>query len=65
MNNSAKIWGGLFASDRNKSFFGRAFEIYSRFTWQLPLCSSKSPSIGVRELESHKWMAAQIFTHLG
>lgn len=31
----AKIWGGLFASDPNKSFFGRFGEIASRFSWQI------------------------------
>lgn len=36
INNSAKIWGGLFASDRNKSFGGRVWETFSRFTWQAP-----------------------------
>ena len=34
--NDAKIWGGLFASDPNKSFGGRVWETISRFTWQLP-----------------------------
>ncbi len=34
--NSAKIWGGLFASDPNKSFGGRVWETISRFTWQAP-----------------------------
>jgi hypothetical protein len=34
--NSAKIWGGLFASDKEKSFGGRVLEVVSRFTWQLP-----------------------------
>ena len=34
--NDAKIWGGLFASDPNKSFGGRIWEVVSRFTWQLP-----------------------------
>ena len=34
--NSAKIWGGLFASDKEKSFGGRVWEVASRFAWQLP-----------------------------
>ena len=34
--NDAKIWGGLFVSDPNKSFGGRVWETVSRFTWQLP-----------------------------
>ncbi|GIV44922.1 MAG: hypothetical protein KatS3mg035_2045 [Bacteroidia bacterium] len=34
--NSAKIWGGLFASDKEKSFGGRVLEVASRLTWQLP-----------------------------
>jgi RHS repeat-associated protein len=34
--NDAKIWGGLFASDPNKSFVGRVFEVISRLTWQAP-----------------------------
>lgn len=34
--NDIKIWGGLFASDPNKGFFGRVWETISRFTWQLP-----------------------------
>ena len=34
--NEMKIWGGLFASDRNKGFGGRLWETVSRFTWQLP-----------------------------
>lgn len=32
----ARIWGGLFASDPNKSFGGRVWEVTSRLTWQLP-----------------------------
>ncbi|MEL6671844.1 MAG: FG-GAP-like repeat-containing protein [Bacteroidota bacterium] len=32
--NDLRIWGGLFASDPNRNFFGRAWEIISRFTWQ-------------------------------
>ena len=31
-----KIWGGLFATDPNKYFWGETWEIISRFTWQLP-----------------------------
>jgi hypothetical protein len=34
--NDAKIWGGLFVSDRNKNPWQRVWEIVSRFTWQLP-----------------------------
>ena len=34
--NDLKIWGGLFTSDKNNGFWGGAFEIISRFTWQLP-----------------------------
>ncbi len=34
--NDLKIWGGLFASDPNKNFGERVWEIVSRFTWQLP-----------------------------
>lgn len=34
--NDAKIWGGLFATDPNKSFGGRVVEFISRLTWQLP-----------------------------
>ncbi len=34
--NDVKIWGGLFVSDPNKNFWGRAWETVSRFTWQLP-----------------------------
>ena len=34
--NDLKIWGGLFTSDKNKGFLGGAFDIISRFTWQLP-----------------------------
>lgn len=34
--NSAKIYGGLFTSDRNRSFLGQVGQILSRFTWQLP-----------------------------
>jgi hypothetical protein len=36
IENSAKIWGGLFASDKNKPWYGRLAEIHSRFNWQLP-----------------------------
>lgn len=32
--NAAKIWGGLFVTDPNKSFWGRAWELLSRFTFQ-------------------------------
>lgn len=34
--NDLKIWGGLFVTDRNKSFFARQWEAFSRVTWQLP-----------------------------
>lgn len=34
--NDLKIWGGLFATDRNKNILGRAWGFISRFTWQLP-----------------------------
>jgi RHS repeat-associated protein len=34
--NEAKIIGGLFTSDKNKSFWGQVWEIVSRFTWQAP-----------------------------
>lgn len=34
--NEVKIWGGLFASDPNKNFGERLWEVTSRFTWQLP-----------------------------
>tara|TARA_R110002096_G_scaffold186511_2_gene365572 strand:- start:4283 stop:9571 length:5289 start_codon:yes stop_codon:yes gene_type:complete len=34
--NSAKIWGGLFTSDKNKSSFGQYWQIFSRFSWELP-----------------------------
>ncbi|MEX1193190.1 MAG: RHS repeat-associated core domain-containing protein [Brumimicrobium sp.] len=33
---SLKITGGLFASDPNKKFLGRSWEIISRLTWQAP-----------------------------
>ena len=35
-NNSAKIWGGLFTSDKNKSTIGQIGEVVSRNTYQLP-----------------------------
>ncbi len=34
--NDAKIWGGLFATDPNKTFGGKVWEVISRFTWQAP-----------------------------
>jgi RHS repeat-associated protein len=34
--NSYKIWGGIFASDQNKSFGGRIWEVTSHLTWELP-----------------------------
>jgi len=34
--NDVKIWGGLFASNPNKSFGGRVWEVASRLTWQAP-----------------------------
>lgn len=34
--NDLKLWGGLFITDPNKSFFGQVWEIVSRFTWQAP-----------------------------
>lgn len=34
--NELKIIGGLFSLDSNKSFWGKALEFVSRFTWQLP-----------------------------
>ena len=36
MINDFKIWGGLFASDNNKTIGGRMWEVASRFTFQLP-----------------------------
>ena len=35
-SNDLKLWGGLFITDPNKSFFGQVWEILSRFTWQAP-----------------------------
>ena len=35
-SNDLKLWGGLFITDPNKSFFGQVWEIVSRFTWQAP-----------------------------
>lgn len=32
--NSIKIWGGLFTTDPNKNFWGRTWELISRFTYQ-------------------------------
>ena len=34
--NDAKIIGGLFQSDPNKGFWGRTWELFSRWTWQSP-----------------------------
>lgn len=34
--NELKIIGGLFSLDSNKSYWGKAWEFVSRFTWQLP-----------------------------
>ena len=34
--NDIKIWGGLFVPNSNKNFWGQAWEIISRFTWQAP-----------------------------
>ncbi len=34
--NDIKIWGGLFVTDPNKNFGGQVWEVFSRFTWQLP-----------------------------
>jgi RHS repeat-associated protein len=34
--NDIKIWGGLVATDENKTFGGQVWEVFSRFTWQLP-----------------------------
>jgi len=34
--NDAKLWGGLFVTDPNKSTGGQLWEVFSRFTWQLP-----------------------------
>ena len=35
-SNDLKLWGGLFITDPNKSFFGQVWEIVSQFTWQAP-----------------------------
>ncbi len=35
-NNSVRMWGGLFTTNDNKNFWGRSWELISRFTWQLP-----------------------------
>ena len=29
------MWVGLFSTDSNKNFWGRSWELFSRFTWQL------------------------------
>lgn len=34
--NEAKMYGGLFTTDKRKSFWGQSWELLSRFTWQLP-----------------------------
>ena len=34
--NDAKIWGGLFVTDPNKSFLERVVELTSRLSWQAP-----------------------------
>lgn len=34
--NELKIYAGLFSLDSNKGFFGKTWELISRFTWQLP-----------------------------
>lgn len=34
--NDIKIWGGLFATNSNLDFWGRTWELISRFTWQAP-----------------------------
>jgi RHS repeat-associated protein len=34
--NDARLWAGLFTTNSNKNVFGRAWELVSRFTWQLP-----------------------------
>jgi RHS repeat-associated protein len=36
VKNSARIYGGLFTSDKNRSFIGQVGEVISRLTWQLP-----------------------------
>lgn len=36
LHNDVRIWGGLFNVDKNKGFFGAAWELISRFTWQSP-----------------------------
>ena len=36
IRNDLDIFGGLFATDENKTTLGRAFELTSRFIWQLP-----------------------------
>ncbi len=35
-DNDGKITAGLFATDENKTFGGRVWEVVSRFTWQSP-----------------------------
>ncbi len=32
----ARIWRGLFVTDNNRNFWGRSWELMSRFTWQAP-----------------------------
>lgn len=36
VKNEALMYAGLFTADSNKGFFGQAWEIISRITWQLP-----------------------------
>ena len=35
LSNNFKMWVGLFSTDSNKNFWGRSWELFSRFTWQL------------------------------
>ena len=35
-NKAMKITGGLFKTDPNKNVFGKTWQLFSRFTWELP-----------------------------
>jgi hypothetical protein len=65
--NDIKIWGGLFASDPNKNFWQRTWEVISRSTWQLPqtlvgFTFSQAGNLGWQVDKANYWGGATVLS---
>jgi len=57
VENELKIYGGLLAFDSRKSFWGKTWELASRFTWQLP---QTMVGIGYAKLSNCLWQIDEV-----